>query len=332
MQYKTPGVYIVEKNAFPNSVVEVETAIPVFLGYTETAADGPVSRAGIPTHIGSMADYVRIFGGPPVPKFSLVPSADNKSFVAALTQKFFLYHGVSLYFMNGGGPAYVISVGTFEGVSTNGMKATDFMPPTDPDGIKETPFDALQKVLEVTMIVATETTLLDSPDDCYTFWQLALQHCGKMQSRMALIDIYGGDQKRIYDAETDVISGNTDGFREKIGTNFLNYGASYYPWLNFEIVDASTVSYDSLDNAGLAALVTGLGVEMAAMKPSPSPQMQSKMSKLYGDIGQRLPPDAVPLPAGTESRTAVIARNHNQLKLVSPQYKRVAMDLLKLAK
>lgn len=25
---KTPGVYIVEKNAFPNSVVEVATAVP----------------------------------------------------------------------------------------------------------------------------------------------------------------------------------------------------------------------------------------------------------------------------------------------------------------
>ncbi len=33
-QYKTPGVYIVEKNAFPNSVVEVATAVPAFIGAT----------------------------------------------------------------------------------------------------------------------------------------------------------------------------------------------------------------------------------------------------------------------------------------------------------
>ena len=32
--FKTPGVYIVEKNAFPNSVVEVTTAVPAFIGYT----------------------------------------------------------------------------------------------------------------------------------------------------------------------------------------------------------------------------------------------------------------------------------------------------------
>lgn len=33
-QMKTPGVYIIEKNAFPNSVVEVATAIPAFIGHT----------------------------------------------------------------------------------------------------------------------------------------------------------------------------------------------------------------------------------------------------------------------------------------------------------
>lgn len=34
---KTPGVYIVEKSAFPNSVVEVATAVPAFIGHTEIA-------------------------------------------------------------------------------------------------------------------------------------------------------------------------------------------------------------------------------------------------------------------------------------------------------
>jgi uncharacterized protein len=33
----TPGVYIEEVNAFPGSVVEVATAIPAFIGYTEKA-------------------------------------------------------------------------------------------------------------------------------------------------------------------------------------------------------------------------------------------------------------------------------------------------------
>ncbi|MEY2632024.1 MAG: hypothetical protein RIR00_678, partial [Pseudomonadota bacterium] len=36
-QMKSPGVYIVEKSAFPNSVVEVSTAVPAFIGHTARA-------------------------------------------------------------------------------------------------------------------------------------------------------------------------------------------------------------------------------------------------------------------------------------------------------
>ena len=37
VQYKTPGVYIEEIDAFPPSIVGVETAVPVFIGYTAKA-------------------------------------------------------------------------------------------------------------------------------------------------------------------------------------------------------------------------------------------------------------------------------------------------------
>ena len=40
-QMKTPGVYIVEKSAFPNSVVEAATAIPAFIGITENGKSLP---------------------------------------------------------------------------------------------------------------------------------------------------------------------------------------------------------------------------------------------------------------------------------------------------
>lgn len=45
-QMKTPGVYIIEKNAFPNSVVEVATAIPAFIGHTQFARDGNKDLTG----------------------------------------------------------------------------------------------------------------------------------------------------------------------------------------------------------------------------------------------------------------------------------------------
>lgn len=73
----TPGVYIEEKNAFPGSAVAVETAVPVFIGYTEKAMRNGKSLVGIPTAISSFAEYAESFGGPFVPRFmiSLLPVA-----------------------------------------------------------------------------------------------------------------------------------------------------------------------------------------------------------------------------------------------------------------
>ena len=68
---KTPGVYIVEKNAFPNSVVEVATAVPAFIGYTERADNRGKSLSNTPWRITSMAEFNNYYGSPPTPLFSI---------------------------------------------------------------------------------------------------------------------------------------------------------------------------------------------------------------------------------------------------------------------
>ena len=62
-------LYIVEKSAFPNSVVEVATAVPAFIGYTGKAENGGASLIGKPWRIASMAEYEHYFGGAPEPRF-----------------------------------------------------------------------------------------------------------------------------------------------------------------------------------------------------------------------------------------------------------------------
>ncbi|MBL8501694.1 MAG: phage tail sheath family protein, partial [Nitrosomonas sp.] len=64
-QYKTPGVYIVEKSAFPNSVVEVATAVPAFIGYTEKANNKGKTLLNKAWRISSMSEFISFFGGPP---------------------------------------------------------------------------------------------------------------------------------------------------------------------------------------------------------------------------------------------------------------------------
>ena len=68
---KTPGVYIVEKDAFPNSVVEVATAVPAFVGYTEKADNQGKPLSFKPWRITSMAEYQHYFGAGPVPRFAI---------------------------------------------------------------------------------------------------------------------------------------------------------------------------------------------------------------------------------------------------------------------
>ena len=77
VQYKTPGVFVEELDAFPPSIVGVETAVPVFIGYTEKADRNGRSVLLQPVRIASMVDYAPIFGGalPYQFKFEAVVSA-----------------------------------------------------------------------------------------------------------------------------------------------------------------------------------------------------------------------------------------------------------------
>ena len=70
--YKTPGVYVEEVSALPPRVAEVETAIPVFIGYTQMAQK---ERGGDllnkPTRIASQTEYEAYFGGPHTEQISI---------------------------------------------------------------------------------------------------------------------------------------------------------------------------------------------------------------------------------------------------------------------
>lgn len=81
---KTPGVYIVEKNAFPNAVVEVATAVPAFVGHTKKAANSGGCLLGKPWRISSMAEYIAYFGGAPQARF-LIEDRTGADLPAAFT-------------------------------------------------------------------------------------------------------------------------------------------------------------------------------------------------------------------------------------------------------
>ena len=267
---KTPGVYIVEKNAFPNSAVEVSTAVPAFIGYTEIAMNGSVSLLNKPFRITSMAEFHAFFGGAPTPLFSLPEVAsgeepalicgDKKIIVKQTSVPFTLYYQMLMFFGNGGGPCYIVSVGDYKAdeISGDALKA----------GI-----ETLLKEQEPTMLLCPEAVGLKDKELCFSVQTAMLSHCGyKMRNRIAILDIYDGFKDR-KDPAGDVVNE----FREKIGSLFLDFGSAYYPWLNTSIVQDRDLSFLNYDPETLKAL---LDEELKKQPVARQPLVKEQLDKI----------------------------------------------------
>jgi phage tail sheath protein FI len=264
----TPGVYIEEKSAFPSSAVQVATAVPAFVGYTESALRDNKSLINKPTRITSLSEFHQFFGG--APKTTFAVAADDatgfKVEVDAAT-KFNLYRSMRMFFSNGGSTCYIVSVGNYD----NGVNAKDLNDEAEEGGIP-----TLLKFPEPTMLVIPDAVLLEE-QDCGALQTAMLMHCGKdMKSRVAIFDVFNGDQPRTYD-ENDVIVKS----REGLGNNFLQWGASYYPYLNTTIVQGDEVDFSNISN--LDVLTPLLDAEADALYGDDAQLIKDEIAKLSGE-------------------------------------------------
>ncbi len=224
-EYKTPGVYIKEKNAFGNSVVEAEAAIPAFIGFTQKAVNGDKSLLNQPWKITSMTEFTTYFGGAPLADFKLEVK-DNNLTVTEPAVPFTLYYQMVMFFANGGSTCYIVSVGDYTSST-----------PISSEQVK-TALSALEKEQEVTMIVVPEAVY--SPNYANILTDV-LQHCGStMKNRIAIFDV------QLKDAEGNVLEKPVDNFRDAVGSNYMSFGAAYYPWLNASVLSENDVNPSSV--------------------------------------------------------------------------------------
>ena len=229
-EYKTPGVYIKEKNAFGTSVVEAETAIPAFIGFTEKAKlreDGDLTN--VPWKISSMNEFIQYFGEA---KLNIPVKIEEKdgngnekeySLSVNVTNNYTLYWQMQMFFANGGGTCYVVSVKKEDATSSN--KLTSKMVE---DALKE-----LEKEREVTLIVVPEAA---SSEECGNIQQSMMKHCGEMKNRFAILDVPMGDKDKQLDKRIE-------DFQNKV-TNYFSYGAAYFPWLNTTVLSDRDLTGD----------------------------------------------------------------------------------------
>lgn len=220
MDYKTPGVKIEEIPKLPPSIAQVETAIPAFIGYTEKAKD---QRGNLltnePKRITSLFDYERFFGQQDAEKGlkvnitgdlnapdSVLVSIENRS-------KFNMQYALQLFFANGGGPCWIVSVGNYTDKAGN----IDFVD-------LQNGLNATEKVDEITLYVYPDAQGLDSEDNFYTLFKESMDMCEKLRDRFAVMDIWQEP------GQTDLLA-NIDIMRDKIASeeDTIKYGATYFP-------------------------------------------------------------------------------------------------------
>jgi len=279
---KTPGVYIVEKSAFPNSVVEVATAVPAFIGHTEISDNRNKPLAMKPWRISSMAEYHQYFGYGPTPRFNIVEKSDPSTladFKAGgkeyqLVQpagkdggRYTLYNSLKLFFQNGGGPCYIISAGDYEhDLDIDKFKA----------GV-----DELLKEQEPTIVVIPEAVQFPEPD-CISLQQAMLTHCGgKMKNRIAILDVWGGDKPR-----TDPSGDPIATFRNDLGINYLDFAAAYYPWLNTSIVGDKDLSYENIASVDVLQSLLRAELKLPDALPADASPKVKDWFQAIADIGK----------------------------------------------
>lgn len=240
--YKTPGVYIEEISKFPPSVAQVETAIPAFVGYTDMAVVDGVDyhTEGIikPIKIGSLPEYEFFFGGAPQPTtVEIELNSDDTVKKAKVNGVNLLYDSVRMFYTNGGGDCFIVSVGDHNSLASDVDKQELL------DGLA-----SLEKEDLPTLLVIPEAVHL-SAAEAGEVHAAMLAQCNKLQDRFAVLDIVAGNED--ITPTTDPVAD----FRNNVGMNFLKYGAAYYPWIRTTlpfIVDYETIVGGTYTKEGAA--------------------------------------------------------------------------------
>jgi phage tail sheath protein FI len=335
----TPGVYITELNAFPPSIVGVQTAVPAFIGYTEFAEINGKPSFYKSIKVGSMLDFATYFGGrydaiytikeqtapddqkdnydfsvkyAPVSPPSAIPpgSPIGGYFYYYLTDpalQFNLYDSMRLFYANGGGNCYIVSVGSYDLAVKENKISKDYL-------IKG--LDVIKEQVGPTMLVIPDAVLLPGttvtttgaqsmalsvgpyapPKTSNDFGDVVgamLKQCIDLQDRVAILDVYSSES--VDSAHKEAFDVVISEFHKYIKVDKPSYGMAYFPFLNTTVVQGSDFDYNNLASITLLQQILNMENENLYGKSSLSPD-KSRYDQVAKDIKE------MTLTTGTETR------------------------------
>ncbi len=297
--YYTPGVYIEEISKFPPSVVAVATAVPAFIGYTEKAEDeSGTDLTNVPTRITSLLEFETYFGSANDQSLSVDVVQTILSSTGQVTDtavsfngtppslpSHFLHYSMKMFFDNGGGPCYIVSIGDFTAV---------FNPADFTDAI-----DELEKYDEPTLLVFPDACLGDA-GQVGTIIDQALDHCKKMQDRFTIADV-----RNAVPTGTNTNAEVTTDLRNNITSDLeqVKYGAAYFPYLDTKLPFSSsddnitvnahttnTIQADGSIIAGSGSIAAATAISHASVKEDETAVYNAIKSFIIANATVTLPP------------------------------------------
>ncbi|MFN8395720.1 MAG: phage tail sheath subtilisin-like domain-containing protein [Bacteroidia bacterium] len=182
------------------------TAVPVFIGYVQRLDP---ALQGVPTYITRYSEYERRFCNGAGHDSHAWDYAGGPESVAA--QGPYLRSSIFLYFLNGGGPCFVLPVGTLDGSKPRRKDFADTA-------------EAIDRVPEITLILPTDAILLPAADYagvCEDYLRL----CARSAGRFVIMDAGQAE------ASTNGGGNIAREFVQSLGSEHLQWGAAYYPYL-----------------------------------------------------------------------------------------------------
>jgi len=297
---RTPGVYIDEVPHLPPSIVSVETAIPVFIGYTEKAIKNVTDDLiGTYWRITSPLEYQTYYGGAPAePAGALSVTLDGTSATATVDETkrspYLMFYSLQLFFANGGGPCYIYSVGKYADTPVIDYKAQ---------------FDALDEIAkesEITLIVFPDSMSMTDRDKYYELHQNARKQCQAMRSRFVVMDVFrtrNKDTKKLNPWQDDVNIFKGQGPTPPAGqaaplsmadpdVNLESYVGAYFPRL------ISLVTYNYAD-ANVTIKTSGQAATDIPADAKTLDKLKAKNNAYYNQAIQALDSVEMLLPAAT---------------------------------